>query len=185
VIFDNGTESDVLMRSLQRALHRDEAGRRITEPDAGPLFEDPTSAEGTESGTIYVLRSKSEHPQIAAHRDIIHKIGVTGGEVEPRIANAKLDPTFLLADVEIIATYKLNDINRSRLEALLHRFFAAARLDLEIKDRFGNPVRPREWFLVPLPAIDEVARRIQDNTLVEYVYDLESASLKPIARAER
>jgi Meiotically up-regulated gene 113 len=134
VIFDNGTESDVLLRSLQRALHRDGAGRRITEPDAGPLFESVSDPQGTESGTIYVLRSLSDHPYVVAHRDVIHKIGVTGGDVESRIANAKLDPTFLLADVEILATYKLADINRSRLENLLHRFLASARLDLEIAD---------------------------------------------------
>jgi len=174
VIFDNGTESDVLLRSLQRALHRDEVGRRITDPDAGPLFENPTNPEGTESGTIYVLRSQSDHPQIAAHRDVIHKIGVTGGDIESR------DPTFLLADVEVVATYKLSDINRSKLENLLHRFFSAVRFDLEIEDRFGNPVKPREWFLAPLPVIDEVVRRIQDHSITEYEYDPGNASLRKI-----
>ena len=87
------------------------------------------------------------NPQIAAHRDVIQKIGVTGGRYQTRIANARLDPTFLLADVEVAATYKLSDINRSKLENLLHRVFAAVELDLEIADRFGNPVKPREWFL--------------------------------------
>ena len=43
VIFDNGTESNLLMRSLQRALHKDEAGRRITDPTAGPLFSDESA----------------------------------------------------------------------------------------------------------------------------------------------
>jgi hypothetical protein len=182
VIFDNGTESHGLLRSLQRALYKDDAGRRITEPDAGPLFELAPETEGTESGTIYVLRSQSDHPQIAAHRDVIHKIGVTGGDVESRIANARLDPTFLLADVEIVATYKLAGISRSRLENLLHRFLAAARFDLEIADRFGNPVQPREWFLVPLPVIDEIVRRIQDHSIIDFEYDPESASLRKILR---
>ena len=178
VIFDNGTESRGLMRSLQRALYKDEVGRRITEPDAGPLFEEPKSVEGTESGTIYVLRSLSDHPQIAEHREVIHKIGVTGGEIESRLANARLDPTFLLADVEIVATYKLGNINRSKLENLLHRFFGAARLDLEIADRFGNPVKPREWFLAPLPVIDEVVRRIRDLSIIDFEYDPQTASLR-------
>jgi len=181
VVYDNGTESDVLLRSLQRALHRDEAGRRITEPDVGPLFESASIAEGAESGTIYVLRSLSDHPHIAAHRDVIHKIGVTGSDVESRIANAKLDPTFLLADVELIATYKLAHINRVRLENLLHRFFASVRLDLEIADRFGNPVKPREWFLVPLPVIDEVVQRIEDHSIVQFEYDSKTASLRQVA----
>ena len=131
----------------------------------------------TESGTIYVLRSKSNHPLIAKHRDVIHKIGVTGGRLNTRFARASLDPTFLFADVEIVATYKLNNINRAKLETLLHRFFGAARLDLEIADRFGNPVKPREWFLVPLPIIDEVVDRIRDLTIVDYEYDPSTASL--------
>lgn len=136
-----------------------------------------------ESGTIYVLRSKSNHPLIAKHRDVIHKIGVTGGRLNTRFARASLDPTFLFADVEIVATYKLNNINRAKLEALLHRFLGAARLDLEIPDRFGNPVRPREWFLAPLPVIDEVVERIRDLTIADYEYDPASASLRKICSA--
>jgi hypothetical protein len=75
-------------------------------------------------------------------------------------------------------TYTLFNINRTKLENLLHRFFSAARLDLEITDRFGNPVKPREWFLVPLPIIDEVVKRIQDGTIVQFEYDPTSASLR-------
>jgi hypothetical protein len=85
VIYDNATESDVLQRSLQRALHRDSAGRRITDPDQGPLFSDESEDGDLASGTIYVLRSKSDHPLVAANRDILHKIGVTGGNLERRI----------------------------------------------------------------------------------------------------
>ena len=133
-----------------------------------------------ESGTIYVLRSKSDHPLIAKHRDVIHKIGVTGGRLETRFAQAKLDPTFLFAEVEVVATYKLSNINRAKLEALLHRFFASARLDLEVPDRFGNSVKPREWFLAPLPVIDEVVERIRDMTIVDYEYDSGTASLRKI-----
>jgi hypothetical protein len=177
VIFDNGTESNMLMRSLQRALNKDEAGRRITDPTAGPLFADRT-AEGDEaSGTIYVLRSKSSLPIVADNRDVLHKIGVTSGKVERRIANAKLDPTFLMADVEIVATYELFNINRSKLENLIHRIFDPARLDIEIKDRFGNPITPREWFLVPLFAIDEAVEKIRDGSIADYRYDPQQASL--------
>jgi len=181
VIYDNGTESDILLRSLQRALNKDETGRRIVETvpgsTAGPLFSGVSSNEDLTSGTIYVLRSKSDNPVIAKSRDVIHKIGVTGGRVDRRIANAKLDPTFLMADVEVVATYELFNINRSKLENLIHRFFEAARLDIQIKDRFGNPVVPREWFLVPLFVIDEVVEKIKDGTIQNYTYDTESASL--------
>jgi len=178
VIYDNGTESDVLLRSLQRALHRDAAGRRITDPVAGPLFADEADDGDLESGTIYVLRSKSDHPLVAANRDILHKIGVTGGDVARRVANAKLDPTFLLADVEVVATYTLYNINRTKLENLIHRIFDPARLDIEIKDRFGNQVVPREWFLVPLYAVDEAVERIKDGTISGYVYDPQEARLR-------
>ena len=179
VIFDNGTESNMLMRSLQRALHKDEAGRRITDPVAGPLFSGTPSDGDTESGTIYVLQSLSDHPEIAKNRKVIHKIGVTGSKVETRIKNAKLDPTFLMADVEIIATYELYNINRTKLENLLHRVFAPGKLDLEIIDRFGTPMRPREWFLVPLNVIDDAVERIKSNTLAEVVYDPAQAKLVP------
>jgi hypothetical protein len=178
VIFDNGTESNMLMRSLQRALHKDDAGRRITDPSAGPLFGSEAEPDDLESGTIYVLRSKSDHPTVAAHRDLIHKIGVTGGTVEARIAAASKDATYLLADVEVVATYKLFNINRTKLEKLFHRLFGGVQLDLTIQDRFGNPVKPREWFLVPLSVIDEAVKRIADGSIVHFEYDPESAALK-------
>ena len=177
VIYDNATQSTVLLRSLQRALHRDEAARLISDPDAGPLFSENWAEDDVESGTIYVLRSQSTHPFVAEHRQLIHKIGVTGGKVETRIANAALDATYLLADVEIVASYKLAGINRTKLESLLHRLFSPAQIDLTINDRFGNPVRPREWFLVPLQVIDEAVGRIRDGTITDFVYDPKVANL--------
>lgn len=178
VIYSNGTESDLLLRSLQRALYKDEASRRISEPTAGPLFSGDVEDGDTESGTIYVLRSKSDHPLIKEHRDVIHKIGVTGGDIKKRIANAKLDPTYLMADVEVVASYELSNINRTKLENLLHRFFEPAKLDIAIKDRFGNPIVPREWFLVPLFVIDEVIGRVKDGTIVNCTYDVTKQEIK-------
>jgi T5orf172 domain len=177
VIYSNGTESNLLRRSLQRALYKDEAGRRLTEPDAGPVFSDTFENDDIESGTIYVLRSLSNHPFVTEHRELIHKIGVTGGKVETRIANAEYDATYLLADVEVIATYKLAGINRTKLETLFHRIFAPAQIDLVIHDRFGHPVRPREWFLVPLHVIDEAVQRIRDGSITDVVYDPKTARL--------
>ncbi|MGY2919474.1 GIY-YIG nuclease family protein [Bradyrhizobium sp. USDA 3262] len=181
VIYSNGTESNLLRRSLQRALYKDEAGRRITEPTAGPLFADENDDRDLASGTIYVLRSKSDHPVVAAHRDVLHKIGVTSGEVERRIANAKLDPTFLMADVEVVATYELYNINRTKLENLIHRIFGPGQLDIKINDRFGNPVIPREWFLVPLFVVNEAVDRIKNGTITDYTYDPKSAALVRVA----
>ena len=178
VIFDNGTESNMLMRSLQRALNKDDAGRRITEPVAGPLFSGEKGQDDQATGTIYVLRSKSDHPTVAAHRDLVQKIGVTTMSVEQRIADARLQPTFLLADVEVVATYELFNINQTKLEGLIHRVFDPARLDIEIKDRFGNPVVPREWFLTPLFAVNEAVSRIKDGTITAYIYDPTMARLR-------
>ncbi|MEK7856120.1 MAG: GIY-YIG nuclease family protein, partial [Acidobacteriota bacterium] len=181
VIYSNGTESNILLRSLQRALYKDDAGRRLTDPNAGPLFSETCEKEDIESGTIYVLRSKSEHPIVAANREILHKIGVTGGDVAQRIANAELESTYLLAGVDVVATYQLFNINRTKLENIIHRVFAPARLDIEIKDRFGNPVTPREWFLVPIFVVDAVVERIKDGTITQYVYDPKTASLVKVS----
>jgi hypothetical protein len=181
VIYSNGTESNLLRWSLQRALYKDEAGRRVTEPDAGPLFSEaanvPAEPEQLPTGTLYVLRSRSSHPTIVANRDLVHKIGITGGSVEARIAGAADDATYLLAGVDVVATYKLYDVNRPRLEALIHRVLHRVRFDTQISDRFGKAVRPREWFLVPLPIIDEIVERVGDGSLVGMIYDPAKAAL--------
>jgi T5orf172 domain len=182
VIYANGTESNLLRRSLQRALYKDETGRRLSDPDIGPLFGGEAEPDDIESGTIYVLRSKSSHPFVVEHRELIHKIGVTGGKVETRIAAADKDATYLLADVDIVATYKLHNLNRTRLENIFHRLFGAAQLDLTIEDRFGNPVKPREWFLVPLHVIDEAVQCIRDGSITGVSYDLTTARLVHGAR---
>jgi len=177
VIYANGTESNLLRRSLQRALYKDDTGRRVTDPDMGPLFGDAPEPDDIESGTIYVLRSLSSHPFVTEHRELIHKIGVTGGKIETRIAGAENDSTYLLAGVEVVATYKLHNLNRTRMENIFHRLFSAAQLDLTIEDRFGHPVKPREWFLVPLHVIDEAVQRIRDGSITDVVYDPETARL--------
>ncbi len=185
VVYDNGTESDLLVRSLQRALNKDKASRRITDPDLGPLFSDDEEEDDLPTGYIYVLRSKSEHPFVAKNRSVLHKIGVTGGDVKSRIANAKKDPTYLLSDVEIVATFKLSNINRKRLEALLHKFFGSARLDLELKDRFGGQVEPREWFLVPLPVIEEAIQKLKQGSIGNYRYDPATAQIVKLSSINR
>jgi len=180
VIFDNHTESDLLLRSLSRSLYPDgdlPVGRRLIRRDDGPLFGGATEPDDIESGTIYVLRSQSTHPFVAEHRELIHKIGVTGGKVETRIAGAEKDATYLLAGVDMVATYKLHNLNRTRLENIFHRLFGSAQLDLTIEDRFGNPVKPKEWFLVPLQVIDEAVQRIRDGSITDVVYDPKTARL--------
>jgi hypothetical protein len=179
VVYDNGTEGDYLLRSFQRALNKDKASRRITTPDFSslPLFSHVAAADDLPTGCIYVLRSRSTDPFITENRSVIHKIGVTGGDVKSRIANAKKDPTYLLAEVEIVATFKLANINRKKLEALLHKVFDSARLELALPDRFGTSVQPREWFLVPLEAIEDAVEKIKAGTLDRFRYDRATANL--------
>jgi hypothetical protein len=177
VIYANGTESNLLLRSLQRALYKDETGRRLTVPDLGPLFGDSVEPDDIETGTIYVLRSQSRHPFVAKHRDLIHKIGVTGGQIETRIAGAENDTTYLMAGVDVVATYRLHNVSRTRLENIFHRLFGAVQIDLTIEDRSGHPVKPREWFLVPLHVIDEAVQRVRDGSITDIVYDPISARL--------
>ena len=184
VIYDNATESTVLSRSFQKSLYRDESARRVSEQSAGPLFADTVEPDDLASGTIYVLRSKSSHPYVDEHRELVHKIGVTGQPVINRIANARNNPTFLLADVEVVAEYKLYNINRTKLERLIHRALGPARLDLSAGDRFGKTVQPREWFLVPLSIINELVSRIGDGSITQHIYDPELAKFVPKEAAD-
>ena len=178
VVYANGTESNLLRRSLQRALYKDEGGRRLGPvPAAGPLFGDTPEPDDIPSGTIYVLRSQSSDPFVVQHRELIHKIGVTGGDVADRIAGADKDATYLLARVEAAATYQLHNLNRTRLEHIFHRLFGAVQIDLTLHDRFGQPVKPKEWFLVPLHVIDEAVRRLADGSITGLRYDLNLAML--------
>lgn len=159
----------------------------MTEPTLGPLFESIKTSEpvfgaklgegDVVSGTIYVLRSDSSHPFVSEHREVVHKIGVTTGKVSTRIANAAKDATYLLAGVEVVAEYALANINPTKLENLFHRLFGAAQIDLTIKDRFGHPVKPREWFLVPLDVIDEAVSRVKDGSITDFEYSTTQAKL--------
>jgi len=122
-----------------------------------------------------VLESLSEQPEITAQKGLLHKIGVTGGEVKKRLINAAKDPTFLMAEVQIVREYELVNIQPVKLENMIHRFFAPAQADIVIRDRFGEAIHPKEWFLVPLPAIDEMVTRLRDGTLPEFRYDAKEA----------
>lgn len=179
VIYDNGTEANLLLRSLQRALYRDTYSRRILDSDAAPppLFSDQHTDGDVETGHIYVVRSKSEDPYIAEHRELIHKIGMTKGDLKARFSGAKKDPTFLLADVTVVASYTLSNINPPKLENLLHSFFAEARLDVALHDRFGETVEPREWFMLPLGVINRTMELLIQGDLGDHRYDAKNAQL--------
>ena len=177
LIFDNGTEGNNLLRSLATELYKDPNGRRVSSPDAGPLFEAQAEEGDTQTGMIYVVKSLSDDPEIKKLDGLLHKIGFTAGKMEVRIQSANDDPTFLMAAVHPVATYTLYNIDKVKLEHLLHNFFADARLDIEITDRFGKKVKPREWFLLPIEVIAEAISRLQDGSIVDYRFDPDAASL--------
>jgi len=108
---------------------------------------------------------------------VIHKIGVTSGSVESRVSGAEKSSTYLLAGVDVVATYKVYGVNCQKLESLIRKVFAAAQLDLTIPDRFGHMVKPREWFVVPLSVIDEAVARIRDRSILHFSFNPRQGSV--------
>lgn len=188
VIYDNGTESNLLLRSLQKALWRDPAGRRIMDAghdphplftaadlDDAPVFIDTPEFDDELSGYLYIVRSKSDHPFVAEHRELLHKIGFTRGELEDRFDGAANERTFLMADVEVVASYRIANASAGKIENVLHRFFASARIDVKLREEVGGFVEPREWFLVPLPAIKEAIKLIRSGGIENSRYEVANA----------
>ena len=178
VIFDNGVESNQLMQSLQKRLTEDKSSRRITDISMGPLFDDQPQEGDNASGVIYVCRSQSNNPLIEGNRSNIHKIGVTGKDPSQRLSGAENDPTFLFAKADLVASFELFNINRHKLETLLHKIFATARLEVEIPDRFGKSYRPQEWFCVPLETIQDAVAKIKEGSIVDYRFNVASGCLE-------
>lgn len=178
LIFDNGTEGNNLLRSLATELYKDPNGRRLSDPHAGPLFGQGgaevvhvAAPQDGITGCIYVVKSLSTLPDIARLDGQLFKIGFTTGALEDRIRVAADDPTFLMAPVRPVLSYEAINLNANKFQNIVHRFFAEARLDIEIKDRFGKPIRPREWFLLPLPVIERVVPMIIDGSILRHRYD--------------
>lgn len=174
-IFENGTESSMYRQSLAIRLS-DEDGQIIVQAEVPEILVDDEI-----SGYIYVLRSLSDDPQIAGITDL-HKIGFTRGSVETRIRHAEKAPTYLMAPVEVVASYRTYNLKTSALENLLHRFFADVKLDLTQADRKGRAYDPSEWFVVPRGVIDQAIDLIMSGDIVGYVYDAKAQKLVPHRR---
>ncbi len=178
IVFSNGMENDPLSSSFRKALAADRTARIIERPGFGRLDPGWDHDSIAVTGTVYVARSLSKEPKIVEVSRILHKVGVTSQDVRRRIADAKNDPTFLLAPVEVIATYELHNLERMKVEVLLHRFFNAARPQgLVITDRFGKPVHPREWFYVLPEHVSQAVQLIRERRLHEFEYDSRSQSI--------
>lgn len=168
-IFENGTESDMLLRSLSAELYKH--GRRVTAHEDIKFIDVNDDDVGT--GYIYVLQSLSKNLEVSQISNL-YKIGFTKNTVEERIKNAEQEPTFLMAPVKIITTFECYNINTNKLEQLLHQFFGEACLDIMIADQNGVMHRPREWFIAPLEVIEQVIILIQNRQITNFRYDLSS-----------
>ena len=170
----------MLLRSLARELYKD--GRRVTEHE-DRLMDDLNniSAEDSQTGHIYVLKSLSTNPDIASIHDL-YKVGYSTVPVEERIKNAEDNPTYLMAPVHIIETFECFNLNPQKLELLLHKFFGKVCLEIDVFDKAGKRYTPREWFITPLPVIEEAIELIISGEIVNFVYDHQDKALKAVAR---
>ncbi len=173
VIFENGTESNMLYRSLYKILlengkavtaNVDKINEKFIEKFSNILDED------REAGFIYILKSKSERPEIREIRNLF-KIGFSKIAVEERIKNAKTEPTYLMADVRIVMVYKCYNMNTQKLEQLLHNFFGKSCLNIDVFDKSSNRHIPREWFIAPLEVIEQAIHLIISGDILKYRYD--------------
>jgi|APSaa5957512622_1039677.scaffolds.fasta_scaffold25158_2 hypothetical protein len=178
-IFENGTESNMLYRSLAKILYIN--GRVVTQnidrvnEDFKEKFSNITK-EDEEAGYIYVLKSKSENEHIVSIQNLF-KIGYTKTDVQERIKNAEKEPTYLMAPVSIQGAWKCFNINPQKLENLLHSFFGKSCLELDIFDENGKRHTPREWFIAPIEVIEQAIELIINGKVVNYKFDAENMTI--------
>lgn len=178
-IFENGTESNMLKRSVEKILYAN--GNAITEKNETSIeqFDNHFSGitdEDKESGFIYILKSKSDKSEIKAIKHL-YKIGFSTTTVEERIKNAAQEPTYLMDEVRIVMTYKCFNMNTHKLELLLHNFFGNSCLNVDVFDALGNRHTPREWFIAPLGIIEQAVQLIISGDIVKYRYDGENEEI--------
>jgi len=168
LIFENGTESDMLLRSLASQLYKD--GKRVTELDEKLMSDMLVTKDDKSAGFIYVLRSLSDDPEIKAVPNL-YKVGLARRSIETRIQNAPNEPTYLMAPVAMVASFQCYNVNLPKMENLIHRFFDAATAKVQVKDLQGNYSTPKEWFSVPLGTIETAVRMLISGEIVNYRYD--------------
>jgi len=167
-IFDNGTESTMLFRSLTNAMRID--GFAISDLQTNDEGMPKIESNDVQNGYIYILRSLSRDPKIRQIRNL-YKIGYCSGDVTNRIKNAINEPTYLMNDVEVVLTARCYNLNVPYIEANIHRFFKGCNISIEIKDAQGNKHYPREWFIVPISIIEDAIQLIAKKEIEHYCYD--------------
>lgn len=173
IIFENGTESNMLYRSLYKQLLKNGKSVSETNDESLDMFEKNMagiSDEDQATGYIYILQSLSTNPKIKSIQNLF-KIGYATTSVEKRIANAEKEPTYLMAPVHHVASYECYNLNAQKFENLLHTFFGSSCLDIEIADAKGIMHKPREWFVAPFKAIEMAIQLLISGEIVDYRYD--------------
>lgn len=173
-IFENGTVSNMYYRSVSKAIYNGGA-KMVSELDRAEQldsfdFTENINDEDESSGWIYILKSKSQRPEIK-DRQNLYKIGFSSTPVEERIKSAKNEATYLYDDVAIVETYQIYNLNAKKFEQLIHRVFATACLDIEFETKNNLRVNPREWFIVPKNVIEEAIELIMNGEIVNYKFD--------------
>ena len=171
-IYENGTESDILLQTLRKSVVGDGyAISELQDETESHFFNNSDIATDDKvTGYIYVLSSLSDDPAVKAEKNL-YKIGFTTNDVEQRIANAENEPTYLMAPVKIVATYKVVNLNSQRFEDLVHQLLMAVQYQVVVYDDKGIAHQPQEWFIVPLPVVDVIIKKIMDGSIVGYVYN--------------
>lgn len=173
IVFENGTESNMLYRSLYKALlanGKAVSENRDTEIKIFAEKHSDVTNEDNEAGFIYILKSKSDNPKIKSIHNL-YKIGYSQIAIEERIKNANQEPTYLMADVRVVMAYKCFNMNTQKLEQLLHNFFGNSCLNLDVFDKEGNRHMPREWFIAPLDVIEQAIHYIISGDIIKYKYN--------------
>lgn len=176
-IFENGTESNMLLRSLATELYKDETGRRILDHHEKALDAlEQIQAEDEKTGYLYVLQSLSQQADIASIKNLF-KIGYSTVPVQERIKNAAEEPTYLMAPVKVVEVFECYNLNPQKFELLLHTFFGKACLNVDVFDKTGKRFSPREWFVAPLHIIEAAANMLINGEIVNYRYDPDSSGI--------
>lgn len=170
-IFENGTETDILLQTLRKNVVGD--GFAVTELEENvntDFFVNNVLESDQVTGFIYVLQSLSTEPTIIGTENL-YKIGFTINSVEERIANAQNEPTYLMAPVKLVATYKIINMNSHTFENLLHQVLDCVKFHITVTDDNGIEHHPSEWYVVPLEVIDTVIGKICNGTILNYSYN--------------
>lgn len=178
-IYENGTEANILLQTLRKSVMTD--GYMVTEcseQTSSNFFKNTDiTANDKVTGFIYVLSSLSQDPAIKEVKHL-YKIGFSTNSVEQRIANAENEPTYLMAPVKIQASYKVVNVNSQKFEDLIHQVLKPAQFQVSVFDDKGVEHQPQEWFVVPLPVVDVIIKKIMDGSIVGYTYNPEQECLE-------